>query len=57
MTQSFDDWLKHNPPPDLEALAAKYGGLGNVPPEAWAEFQRQREEWQIRYRDRPGGQS
>ena len=57
MTQSFDEWLKQNPPPDLQALAAEYGGLGNVPPKAWAEFDREREAWLIKYRDRQANQS
>jgi hypothetical protein len=36
-TKSFGEWLKENPPPDLQALADRYGGIGNVPDEAWAE--------------------
>jgi len=52
----YAEWRKANPEPDLQALAAKYGGLGKVPREAWAEFDREREDWLSRYRARPIGQ-
>jgi len=36
----------------LQNLAETYGGLGNVPPDAWTAFDRERADWLIRYRDR-----
>jgi hypothetical protein len=52
---SYREWREQNPEPDLQALAAKHGGLGNVPPEAWVEFDRAREEWLAEYRERWSG--
>jgi hypothetical protein len=50
--QSFSEWLKANPPPDLLALAKHYGGLGNVPEAVMQTFEAEREEWQIKRRSR-----
>ena len=49
---AYSEWRRQNPEPDLQALAEQYGGLGNVPPEAWADFDRAREEWSIKYHER-----
>jgi hypothetical protein len=46
--QSFTEWLVDNPPPDLQALAEHYGGLGNVPEGVMLTFEAEREEWQQR---------
>ena len=48
----FDQWLKDNPAPDLQALAARYGGCDKITPEAWAEYDRAVAEWQLRRRKR-----
>ena len=40
--------------PDLQALVVRHGGYNNIPPEAWAEFDRQTAEWQERRRTREG---
>jgi hypothetical protein len=50
--QSYSDWLKRNPAPDLLALAKFYGGLGNVPDVKMQEFEAEREEWEARRKNR-----
>ena len=52
---TFEDWLKANPPPDLHALVARWGSYKRIPPEALAEFNRQRDEWEKRQRERLKG--
>jgi hypothetical protein len=34
----FFTWIERNPAPSLQSLAAKYGGYGNIPPEAWRDY-------------------
>jgi hypothetical protein len=50
--QSFSEWLKDNPEPDLLALAKHYGGLGNVPEAVMQTFEAARAEWQAKVRSR-----
>jgi hypothetical protein len=50
--ESFEQWIKQNPPPDLQALAERYGGLGRVPPEEWQRFDEAKEAWERRRRAR-----
>lgn len=54
MTEPADwhEWLKLNPPPNLQALAEKYGGCGNVPPWAWDEWDAQYAAWEEARRSR-----
>ena len=56
--KGFSEWLKDNPAPDLQALAAAYGGLGNVPDDVMRAFQHKRDAWQLklRYRHEEQGQ-
>ena len=42
----FGEWIKRYPPPDLQALAERYGGLSRVPVEAWREFDAAKERWE-----------
>jgi hypothetical protein len=51
-TRTFADWLKDNPPPDLQALIAVYGEYDKITTEAWVMFERDREQWQMAYRYR-----
>jgi hypothetical protein len=37
--------------PDLQDLVAKYGGYGNIPAEAWAEWDRANAAYQQHRRD------
>jgi hypothetical protein len=46
--QSYADWLKRNPAPDLLALAKHYGGLGRVPEAIMQTFEAERAEWELR---------
>jgi hypothetical protein len=50
---TFTDWLRRNPPPDLQALAAAHGGLGLVPAADCQAYARDYEIWLSRYRARP----
>jgi hypothetical protein len=43
---SFEQWLKDNPAPDLQALVARHGGYDKAMPQAWEEFDRAMVEWQ-----------
>jgi hypothetical protein len=44
--------LEVNPPPDLQELAQRCGGLGWVPPEAWAEYDYALRMWEAKRRAR-----
>jgi hypothetical protein len=46
--KTFAEWLADNPPPDLQALAEHYHGLGNVPEAVMQTFEAQRAEWEAR---------
>jgi len=48
----WHEWLAKNPPPDLQALIAKRGMYNNITHEDWAEFDRQREDWDTRRKER-----
>lgn len=48
----FAEWLAANEPPNLQALAAQYGGLSDVPAEVWLQFWRELEGWRERQRRR-----
>jgi hypothetical protein len=48
----FDEWVKKYPPPDLQALAERYGGLSRVPVEAWREFDAAKLKWETLRRKR-----
>ena len=50
MLRSFEDWLKDNPAPDLQALAAEFGGLGNVPDERMEQFVQASKQWRDKVR-------
>jgi hypothetical protein len=45
----FGEWLKKNPPPDLQDLVAKFG-YSKITPQAWALFEAESDEWRHRYR-------
>jgi hypothetical protein len=42
----FATWLERNPPPSRELLAVKHGGYGNIPAEAWRDYDAAMERWQ-----------
>jgi hypothetical protein len=50
--RTFAEWLKDNPQPDLQTLVAVYGEYDKITEEAWATFEKQREQWQMAYRYR-----
>src|SRR5262249_60880807 len=50
---TFANWLRANPAPDLQALVERHGGYDKITPEAWAEYDRALAEWQERRRHRP----
>ena len=52
---TFEEWLKANPPPDLQALVARWGSYKRIPPDVLGEFNRQRDEWEKRQRERLKG--
>jgi hypothetical protein len=41
----FSTWIERNPAPSLQALAVKHGGCGNIPTEAWRDFDAAMERW------------
>jgi len=48
----YADWLRANPPPDLQEVVSKHGGYDKITPEAWAEYDRAMAEWQEARRHR-----
>ncbi|MBO0718744.1 MAG: hypothetical protein J2P55_15615 [Rhizobiales bacterium] len=49
----FAEWLKRNPPPDLAALVAQFGGqFCAITAEAWAAYDEAVAEWRRRYQAR-----
>ena len=45
-------WLALNPPPNLQALVATWGGYSNIPGSAWAEWDIAVTQWETARRDR-----
>ena len=43
----FEEWLKTNPAPSLDALVATWGTYDKIPDVIWGDFQRRNEEWEI----------
>jgi len=52
MTDSYEDWLRANPAPDLQALVERHGDYDKITPETWAEHDRTMADWQERRRHR-----
>ena len=52
MKKTYEEWAAANPPPDLQQLAEKYGGLMRVPPDEWTRWDRELRTWQLRYQTR-----
>jgi hypothetical protein len=50
--QSYSDWLKHNPTPDLQKLAEEWDGLGRVPEAIMQTFEAARAEWETKRKNR-----
>jgi hypothetical protein len=48
----YVEWLKDNPEPDLQELVQTFGRYDRIPSWAWAQFDRDMEDWQARYRAR-----
>lgn len=44
----FRTWLKANPSPSLQDLVETYGGYANIPPDAWAEYDAEAKDWNLR---------
>lgn len=53
----FVEWIRRHPPPDLQALAALYGGISDIPDDRWREFTNEVQNWlnRVRIRDRDKG--
>jgi hypothetical protein len=51
-SESFEQWLAKDPPPDPQMLAEKHGGWSKVPPEQWRRYDRAMAAWRERYRKR-----
>ena len=49
--ETFAQWLARNPAPDLQELVERAGGYQHITAKQWAEFDRQRAEWEARRRD------
>jgi hypothetical protein len=44
----FHEWIKSDPPPDLQELVAKCGSCSAIPAEAWADYDVRCAAWQER---------
>jgi hypothetical protein len=49
---AFAAWLEINPPPDLQKLAAEFGGFHKIPAERYAQWRADYEAWLAGYRQR-----
>lgn len=49
---NYPNWIRTNPPPDLQALVERYGGYWDIPQSVWDRFQEEMRAWQQRRRDR-----
>ena len=49
---SFAQWCDANPPPDLHELVRTWGNYWAIPEEAWRDYQKAMERWQLARRDR-----
>jgi hypothetical protein len=49
---SFDQWLKDNPAPDLQALGCQHGGYDKISQQQWETFDQAMDQWQARRRNR-----
>jgi hypothetical protein len=45
---SYDSFLELDPPPSLQDLACRFGGLGGVPPDLWVLHQAAMRQWNLR---------
>ena len=52
MTDDFAEWIRRNPPPDLQALIKQYGSFSAITPEAWKRYDDAMLAWKISYRAR-----
>jgi hypothetical protein len=46
MAETYQDWLKAHPAPNLLALIARHGTYEAIPPQAWTAFADAQVEWQ-----------
>jgi hypothetical protein len=49
---NWEEWVRRNPPPSISDLIARFGRYASVPPEAWAKWDAEMEDWHQRRRDR-----
>jgi hypothetical protein len=49
---TFADWLRDHPPPDLQELVQRFDGFSKVPPREWARFDAAMARWREAYRRR-----
>lgn len=45
---TYAEWIKRDPPPDLQELVRRFGGYSKIPPAAWEEHDRALAAWQLR---------
>ena len=50
--QTFEDWLRENPAPNLLKLIARYGAYEAIPTQARTEFDDAKVEWEKRRKAR-----
>jgi hypothetical protein len=48
--EDYAEWIKTDPPPDLQELVKRFGGYSNITPQAWAENDAAMLRWQERRR-------
>ena len=48
----FHEWIKRDPPPDLQELVRRFGTYSAITPEAWAEYDAELADWDSRRRAR-----
>jgi hypothetical protein len=49
--ESFAEWLRRNPAPDLQKLVEQFGGYDKITPEAWQKYDADMEAWQGKRRE------
>jgi hypothetical protein len=50
----FEQWVRDNPPPDLQELVSRFGSYTDIPAASWKEFDRAMLEWDMRRKMRRG---
>lgn len=46
--ETYEEWIKHDPPPEIEDLIKRFGSYGHVPNSSWIAHDEQFRRWNNR---------